>query len=101
MVHSKTNLADIEKFEYLLTKLKGDALSIVKHVKPTNDNYKIAWELLQKKYNESNKVKKAYLSLLLDQQAIKVTSLVEIKRLYNNTSEGINALRALGEAVNQ
>lgn len=100
-VHSKSSLAEIEKFEYLLSKLKGDALSLVKHLKPTNENYKIAWEILQKKYNESDKVKKAYLSLLLDQQAIKVVSLVDIKRLYNNINEGINALKALGEAVDQ
>lgn len=36
MVHTKSSLANIEKFEYLLTKLIGEALSIVRHLKPAD-----------------------------------------------------------------
>ncbi|XP_036345958.1 uncharacterized protein LOC118755513 [Rhagoletis pomonella] len=40
MIHTRANLSDVERFEYLQTRLKGDALSLVKHLRPTNDPHK-------------------------------------------------------------
>ncbi|XP_036327136.1 uncharacterized protein LOC118739732 [Rhagoletis pomonella] len=79
MIHTRANLSDVERLEYLQTRLKGDALSLVKHLRPTNENYKIAWDLLSKKYNKNDKVKRAYLELLFDQPAMKLLSASELK----------------------
>lgn len=89
----------MEKFEYLQTRLKGEALSLIKHLKPTNDNYTIAWELLNEKYYKSDNVKKAYLELLFDQAVMNKASADEMKHLHGNIGESINALKVSGEPV--
>ncbi|XP_036340976.1 uncharacterized protein LOC118750364 [Rhagoletis pomonella] len=99
MIHTRASLSDVERFEHLQTRLKGDALSLVKHLRPTNENYKIAWDLLSKKYNKNDKVKRAYLELIFDQPAMKCLSPSELKIVVNTLNEGINALKAVDEPV--
>lgn len=99
MVDSKTNISDVEKLEYLQTKLKGEASSLIKHLSPTNANYKIAWELVKKKYDKPDKIRETYIRMLLSQPPIKNGELTEIKRFYNNTMESYNALKVSYENV--
>ena len=57
MVDTKTNLSEVEKLEYLQTKLNGEALLIIMHLTPTNGNYRIAWDLVKKKYDRPDQIK--------------------------------------------
>ncbi|XP_036319540.1 uncharacterized protein LOC118733979 [Rhagoletis pomonella] len=42
LVHNRQNISNIEKLEYLQTKVRGEALSHIKHLKPANANYDFA-----------------------------------------------------------
>lgn len=97
LIHSKTTISNVEKLEYLQSRLKGEALSIIKHLKPTNDNYTIAWQLINNKYDKSQQVRRAYLELLFDQPGMRKSSVDETKQLFNNTNESVNALKVLKE----
>lgn len=101
MIHERASLTNVEKFEYLQSYLKGDALCVIKHIKPANDNYLPAWELIKKKYNNNVHIKRAYLQLLFDQPSMKGSSVEELSRLVNKTHENINALKALNEPVDK
>jgi hypothetical protein len=48
-------LSDIQKFHYLRSSLKSDALSTIEHLTLSNDNYQAAWELSQNRY-ENNRL---------------------------------------------
>ena len=39
MDDTRTNLSDVEKLQWLQTKLKGGTPLIIKHLTPTNSNY--------------------------------------------------------------
>lgn len=69
LVDSKENLSHVEKLEYLRTKLKGEASTIVKHLNPTNDNYKIAWDLIKANYDKPDVIQRKYFEILFDQKS--------------------------------
>jgi hypothetical protein len=48
-INYNRDLSDIQKFHYLRSSLKSDALSTIEHLTLSNDNYQAAWELIQKK----------------------------------------------------
>ena len=84
---------------YLQTKLKGEVSLIIKHLTPTNSNYRIVWDLVKKKYNRPDQIKETYIRLLLTQPSVRNGTLSEVRRFYNNTIECYNALSVLYESV--
>ncbi|XP_065354424.1 uncharacterized protein LOC135948897 [Calliphora vicina] len=100
MVHSKTNLSNVEKLEYLQTKLKGEASSIIKHLQPSNDNYAIAWNLILENYDRPDLIEKQYFDLLFRQKSLKNATYTEFRKFYNNTVEVYNALKVVNASIN-
>lgn len=49
-VASNTALSAIQKLHYLRSSLTGDAANIISALEITNDNYEIAWQLLEQRY---------------------------------------------------
>ncbi|KAH0822603.1 hypothetical protein GEV33_000188 [Tenebrio molitor] len=47
LINDNRDLSDIQKFHYLRSSLKSDALSTIEHLTLSNDNYQAAWELIQ------------------------------------------------------
>ncbi|XP_055910779.1 uncharacterized protein LOC129945147 [Eupeodes corollae] len=95
LVICKKSVTGIEKMEYLLSRLKGDALSLVSHLPRSNENFSIAWKLLGEHYEKPNFIMVAHLDNIFDQPVIKSGSLCELKRLFSTTIENMNALRTL------
>lgn len=87
IIHNRTNISKVEKLHYLQTKLSGEVLGVIKHLQPTNDNYPIAWEMVKQRYDKSDNIKKAYLELLFDQPQMQSSSVGEVKRILNHTTE--------------
>lgn len=99
LVDSKENLSHVEKLEYLRTKLKGEASTIVKHLNPTNDNYKIAWDLIKANYDKPDVIQRKYFEILFDQKSVKSGTSVEFRQFYNNTVECYNALKVMNNSI--
>ena len=59
-------LPDIENLSYLMSLLKGPALTLVNNLQINNQNYKVAMEKLKNKYGNEKKVVEAYLDALDD-----------------------------------
>ncbi|VDI73293.1 Hypothetical predicted protein [Mytilus galloprovincialis] len=58
-VHSNTKLTDIEKFNYLWSKLQGEAKRAVSGLTLSSDNYSLAINILQERFgNKQDKFKK-------------------------------------------
>jgi hypothetical protein len=55
LINDNRDLSDIQKFHYLRSSLKSDALSTIEHLTLSNDNYQAAWELIQNRY-ENNRL---------------------------------------------
>jgi len=55
LVHNNQNISDIERFHFLKSSLSGTALAVVESIPLTADNYNIAWNALQKSF-ENNRL---------------------------------------------
>lgn len=66
LVHENTVLTHIEKFHYLLSSLKGTALSLVKTIPLIKENYELAWETLLNQFSESRALFIHYANSILD-----------------------------------
>ena len=51
-VHTNTRVTDSDKMSYMKSFLTGEALTLIKHLPCTSDNYLVARNLLQERYNK-------------------------------------------------
>lgn len=65
-IMKKYNGDNVEKFVHLKTFLRGDALNTIKHLKPKNDSYEAAWELLKDQFENKNAIIEAHLATLMN-----------------------------------
>ena len=65
-----TNLTGVEKFDYLRRFLEGDALHAIAGFSLTNDNYKEALELLQKRYRNTQQIIAAHMNALVKMSSV-------------------------------
>lgn len=81
LIHCSAELPDIEKFHYLRSQLEGEALAMISSLPLTQVNYKVAWELLDKRYSNSKCLKKKQVQTLFDQSVMKRESVAELHKL--------------------
>ncbi|XP_072158029.1 uncharacterized protein [Bemisia tabaci] len=92
-VHENASLTPIEKFTYLLSSLSGEALSLVKTLDPTAENYGVAWDLLESRYKSEKRHIYHHFGGLLDLPEIKNSA--QIPQLLTKVQEHKNALTSL------
>ena len=95
-MHENRSLDDAQRFFYLKGHLTGEAEQLLRNIKVTSDNYKIAWTKLDKMYNNKKFLANDILKRLLGQRALPCESANEIKRLISTTSECLESISNLG-----
>lgn len=51
LIHNKTNLDKIQKFNYLIAYTEGEPQELLKHIPINEHNYDLAWDMLNKRYH--------------------------------------------------
>ncbi|EYC39641.1 hypothetical protein Y032_0647g1094 [Ancylostoma ceylanicum] len=80
-VHSQPSLSKLQKFNFLINALKGDARELVRRYPVTEDNYEPAVHLLQKKYGNDAQLISALQSRLENTRAENSTTQAQRKLL--------------------
>lgn len=80
MVHNNHTVANVQKLQYLIGNLEGEAYSLLKHFQITDGNYALAWQLLNERYENKR--------LLLNTQFKRLVTDPKI----NDTADGIRHL---------
>lgn len=95
LVHNNQHLSQIEKFHYLLSCLSGTALSVVKGVPVTADNYPVVYKTLVNRFENKRLLATTYLDKICAFPAIKMCNLNELRNLTSLLYESVNALKAV------
>lgn len=66
VIIDNANLSDIQRFLYLKSYLRGEPLKLVDSLQVTNDNFKIALDILKKRFENTNCIVNSYIGFLLD-----------------------------------
>lgn len=99
-VHNNPNFCDSTKMSYLRHYLKGPAKEIIAGIPLSNDNYSLAWELINKRYGRPEMLKNMHTSCLMDLQGPSVTEgpayVDQMYRLLTDIKRHVRGLEGLG-----
>ncbi|XP_045448920.1 uncharacterized protein LOC123657418 [Melitaea cinxia] len=95
-IHNNNFLSKCQKMQHLKGKLKGEAERLIQHLNISADNYDTAWDLLTRRYNNTQLLFTKNLETFLNQPTVQKQTAYEIKRLYDTSMECIHAIQNLG-----
>ena len=96
-IHTNTNLADIDKFKYLQRSLTGEAAQTITGLPLSNENYKTAVELLNKRFGNRQIIVSRHIECLMALPKItKEQDLRGMRQLYDKTESTVRSLTGIG-----
>lgn len=99
LIHNSDRIDNINKFHYLRASLQGNAALIIKNIDFKGDNYKIAWELLCERFDNTRLLVNNHLQALFNIEPIRSESSKSIQNLIDVTNKNIRALASLNEPI--
>ncbi|XP_055623669.1 uncharacterized protein LOC129767075 [Toxorhynchites rutilus septentrionalis] len=101
LIHSSADIPCIQKFQYLPSALRGDALKLIGSLTITSDNYAIAWEALNKRYANKYLLKKKHLQALTSSTKLTAKTVSNLRSLLEDFERNVKILTQLGEPTEQ
>ncbi|XP_061176063.1 uncharacterized protein LOC133185014 [Saccostrea echinata] len=99
-VHKNSRLSNIEKFNYLKSKMEGTAQSAISGLMLSHENYDVALSILKERFGDVQSViNKHYMDLINIKPALNNTS--SLRRLLDELENHMRSLEALEQDVNQ
>lgn len=99
MIHSDDSLSNVEKLHYLNICLKGAAASILNSVSISDDNYAVAWDLLNERFENKQFIVHSHIQGLFNINSIKRDSYKSLRELLDNLNWHWRSLERLGLPV--
>ncbi|XP_062715075.1 uncharacterized protein LOC134291391 [Aedes albopictus] len=99
-IHSRTDIRDSVKMQYLVSFLDGDAKRLVSSFPISDANYAEAWTTLTNFYDKKKFTVFALVREFVDQAEIRSVTPVNLRKLVTTSDEVARQLNALGEEFN-
>lgn len=100
LIHSNTQLNDVQKFFYLKSCLKGEAAQLLHSIEISNQNYGIAWGMLKDRFENKRLIVHTHIKHIFDGFTLKHESHSQLRNLLDNFNKNLRALNALGQPTN-
>ncbi|XP_055600480.1 uncharacterized protein LOC129749527 [Uranotaenia lowii] len=97
LVHSSSDLSNIQKFYYLRSSLSGDALKLIQTIAISANNYPVAWNLLVEHFQNPLRLKQTYVDSLFEFSQLKKESASDLHSLVERFEANVRILKQLGE----
>ncbi|XP_069108234.1 uncharacterized protein [Argopecten irradians] len=98
-IHSNQTLGDVQKFNYLKSLLRNEALQTVMGFALTNLTFVKAVSLLHERFGQEHKITQRYMPALLDIPTPN-NSLVGLRQFYDKVEIYVRGLESLGQSEN-
>ena len=95
-IHENKQASPMEKYQYLLASLSGDALSVVKNLPLDAEHYQIAYDLLNGRYQNKRNLATNYMHSILNAKTLKADSAQSLRGLLDTFEENVRALNLMG-----
>lgn len=95
IISKNDKLSDIEKFNYLLSSLKGPALALVQNLPMTSANFKIAYDTLVKRYKNVRLIATAHWQAIENTPKLSSDDPIGLRNLLDTFGDNLAALRNL------
>jgi len=97
LIDNNTSLTAIEKFFYLRESLSGEALSSIKCLETTSNNYTVAWQSLIARYDNKRVLVQAHVKAIYDLETVGGDSAKKLRQFTDALNGHMRALEALGQ----
>lgn len=97
LIDSTPQLSDVDKFSYLVSYLSREAKRVIEVIDVTSANYSVAWELLQKRYENKYLLVKSYIDALFTVEAMKKECHESLNKLVDEYERNLKMLEKVGE----
>ncbi|KAI5735347.1 hypothetical protein M8J77_017205 [Diaphorina citri] len=95
LIHNNKTLSDDQKVQYLVSKLKDQALAVCAGIPPVGSNYEAIWQSLVDRYQDVRYLAGHYVDSILDFQAITTESKVSYNQFIDKFGASVVALQGL------
>lgn len=99
LVIEDATISNVFKLSYLKRSLKGNALSIIKNIEISGDNFTRAWQLVTDHYQNVNSLTFSHIVRLLKLEPVDSRKPGQLERLFLETREILASLESLNEPV--
>ena len=99
MIHSRKDLSNEDKFIYLQTALKGDALAKISSYDVSAENYDKAWNFLVKSYEIHKIIITRHLQCILNLPVVEKESHDTLIKLTDEAHQHVSALESLNVTI--
>lgn len=99
LIHKNPEISDISKFHYLKAQLQGNAKQVLHALDISKENYKIAWESLCERYDNTRLLVYNHLRSLVDAPNLSNGTSVDMRKMIDTISKHLRALESLKQPV--
>lgn len=99
LINDNKSLTNVQRFFYLQSALKGEASQIISSLSNTDDNYKIAWDLLTERYENKRAIIHSHLKSIFDLPVVPKESHICLRKFLDSFQKHFRSLKNLGENV--
>ena len=99
LIHSNSNLSNVQKFYYLQSSLKGEASQAIASIQVTELNYEIAFKLLRERYENKRLIVQSHVKALFDLPQVSKNNHFELRKFIDGVQKNVRALKSLNEQV--
>nr|CAI5840489.1 unnamed protein product [Callosobruchus analis] len=101
LIHINDMLSPIQKFHYLRLSLKGSAADTVKSLEISSQNYLVAWQLLEERYENKQILVNNHIKALFDLPVIHREAYSSLRQLLDDMQKHLRVLEVLKLPVPQ
>lgn len=100
LIHNNSNLAQVQKFHYLQSVLRGEALKIIDSLEISDQNYLVAIELLKNRFENKKHAIRTHLKHIFELESVQRESHTALRNFLDTFSKHYRCLLNLGETIN-
>ncbi|XP_076230308.1 uncharacterized protein LOC116434332 [Nomia melanderi] len=101
LVHDNLDLPAVQKFHLLKNALRGEIASVITSLNASEPNYRVAWDLLQRRCNRPRQIVQSHLKTLFELPEVTRDAPSSLRSLAEQAQMHVNALATLGQPVEQ
>ncbi|KMQ91221.1 hypothetical protein RF55_8939 [Lasius niger] len=95
IIHSNASLNNVQRLQYLRSSLTGEAIDIISSLEISDRNYKIAWTMLKKRYDNKRVIVHTHVKAIMELPFMSKENVSELRQIADGASNHIHALKAL------
>ncbi|KAF2886908.1 hypothetical protein ILUMI_19266 [Ignelater luminosus] len=98
-VRDNTSYSDVQKFSYLISSLKGNAKQVIQDLPMSDENYKVAWDMVCKRFDNMRIITYSHLNALDELPTLKDETRDGLRKLLDGMQRHLRSLDNLGKSA--